>query len=362
MEIYDIWLALVRLSNRIKLQIVKKFKTTEEMWYYSIHDKCSFTIDIRDRLKKAWNISKIEEIMKDLKRKDIKIINFFDKNYPQKLKNYDDAPCVLFYKGNIKKLNDNVCVSVVGARNCSSYGIQCTKYIVKELCKNNINIISGMANGIDSISHETCIKNNGYTCAILGCGVDVIYPKKNFRLYNEMVQNGCVVSEFLPGTKPYPYNFPMRNRIISGLCDILIVIEAGEKSGSLITASLALEQGKDIMAVPGSVFAFQSKGTNKLIKDGAYPLIDVNDLFDLLGLKYERINFKNIFAKEKNNSKSALCKRIYGLIGDSPIHIDDIIRSTNIDIKRLYELLFEMQFNDEIMCLSGNYYVRTHNI
>ena len=133
-----------------------------------------------------------------------------------------------------------------------------------------------MAKGIDTFAHESCLDNESYTCAVLGSGLDIIYPKQNLKIFNKIVEKGAVISEFVPGTPPYAYNFPQRNRIISALSDIIIVVEAGEKSGSLITANLALEQGKDVMAVPGSIFSYESKGTNKLIKDGAFPLTSAN--------------------------------------------------------------------------------------
>jgi DNA processing protein len=213
-----------------------------------------------------------------------------------------------------------------------------------------------MAKGIDYFANKSCLDNEGYTCAVLGSGLDIVYPKENLKIFNKIVRNGCVISEYLPGTPPYAYNFPLRNRIISALSDIIIVIEAGEKSGSLITANLALEQGKDVMAVPGSIFSNESKGTNKLIKDGAFPLTCVNDIFNLMG-----IEIKNEKKTTISSFNSEIHKGIYSIINDSPLHINDIIRVTNIDIKQLYEVLFEMQIKNEILCLSGNYYVRVNN-
>jgi DNA processing protein len=213
-----------------------------------------------------------------------------------------------------------------------------------------------MAKGIDTFAHESSLENESYTCAVLGSGLDIVYPKQNIKIFNEIVKKGAVISEFLPGTPPYAYNFPLRNRIISGLGDIIIVIEAGEKSGSLITANLALEQGKDVMAVPGSIFSYESKGTNKLIKDGAYPLTSANDIFNLMGVEMKDSS-KNVV----KSVCSQVNKQIYSIIDDSPIHINDIIRATNIDIKQLYGILFEMQIKNQILCLSGNYYVKVNN-
>ena len=358
MNDYDIWFSLVKLSPKIKLKLINDFHNTEEIWYYGVHNKKTeyFKNILIEVLTNAWNESEIAKIKRNLEINEIKSVAYNEDEYPKKLKNYDDAPFTLFYKGNILPLNEGYNISIVGSRKYSNYGRDVAKIICSDLCANNINIISGMAKGIDTFAHESCLDNEGYTCAVLGSGLDIVYPKENIKIFNKIVQNGSVISEFLPGTPPYAHNFPQRNRIISALSDIIIVIEAGEKSGSLITANLALEQGKDVMAVPGSIFSYESKGTNKLIKDGAFPLTCVDDIFNLMGIEMK--NQKNTTVRSFN---SKIHKGIYSIINDSPLHINDIIRITNIDIKQLYEVLFEMQIKNEILCLSGNYYVRVND-
>ncbi|MGH4138111.1 DNA-processing protein DprA [Clostridium sp.] len=358
MNDYDIWFSLVKLSPKIKLKLINDFHSTEEIWYYGVRSKKTEYLKktLIDVLTTAWNESEIDNVKRNLEINEIKSIAYSEEKYPKKLKNYDDAPFILFYKGNIMPLNQGYNISIVGSRKYSNYGKDVTKIICRDLCANNINIISGMAKGIDSFAHESCLDNKSYTCAVLGSGLDIVYPKENFKMFQKIVGSGCVISEFLPGTPPYAYNFPLRNRIISALSDIIIVIEAGEKSGSLITANLALEQGKDVMAVPGSIFSNESKGTNKLIKDGAFPLTCVNDIFNLMGVEMK--NEKKVVISSFN---SEIHKGIYSIINDSPVHINDIIRVTNIDIKQLYEVLFEMQIKNEVLCLSGNYYVRVND-
>ncbi|AZV56295.1 DNA-processing protein DprA [Clostridium sp. AWRP] len=357
MNIYDLWFACVKISNKLKISILKKFKSTREVYIHSIYND-GFTFlrksypKIYDEFKKAWNGYELQNMLQYCSMNGINAVNFCDKEYPARLKNYEDSPAVLFYKGNIKKLNDNFSVSIVGARDCSLYGKNLATLISREVTVNNISIISGMARGVDSYAQSAAVEKNGYTCAVLGSGVDVIYPRQNRKLYESILKGGCVLSEFVPKTKPYPYNFPLRNRIISGLSDVVIVIEAGDKSGSLITASCALEQGKDVMAVPGSIFSPKSRGTNKLIKDGAYVFTCLEDLFDILPVEY--INK----TCEKKNKLSCKEEKICNVIGHIPMHIDEISRTTNVDIKRLYELLFELQLKGEIMCLAGNYYVK----
>ncbi|MCB2288369.1 DNA-processing protein DprA [Clostridium sp. CS001] len=358
MNDYDIWFALVKLSPRIKLKLINDFQSAEKVWYYGVHSKKTeyFNNALINTLSDAWKENEITNLKKSIEINEISTIAYYEDGYPKKLKNYDDAPYILFYKGNILQLNEGYNISIVGSRKYSNYGKDVTKIVCSQLCNNNINVVSGMARGIDTFAHESCLENEGYTCAVLGSGLDVVYPKENLKTFNKLIEKGCVITEFLPGTPPYAYNFPQRNRIISALSDIIIVIEAGEKSGSLITANLALEQGKDVMAVPGSIFSYESKGTNKLIKDGAFPLTCTDDIFNLLGMeiKVDKAIDTKVF-------DSKMHKGIYSIINDSPLHINDIVRITNIDIKQLYEVLFKMQIKNEILCLSGNYYVRVNN-
>lgn len=360
MNIYDLWFSSVKLSNKSKLDLMKKFKTTEEIWISSFYSKNEVLLEdekknIKYSLKKAWDKEQLKNLMMKVRNKNIEVVTFNDDLYPKALRNYDDCPSILFYKGDINKLNEGINIAIVGSRNCTIYGRNAASLISKELSINNINIISGMARGIDTYAHKGTLENGGYTCAVLGSGIDVVYPKENKRLYDTIVEKGCIISEFLPSTKPLPYNFPVRNRIISGLSSIVIIVEASEKSGSLVTASLALEQGKEIVSVPGSIFSEQSKGTNKLIRDGAYPFTDFEDLFRLLGIDFQKDNDIKI------NKIQGIKKRICDILGDRPIHIDDIFKRTNIDIKQLYELLFELQLENVVICLSGNYYVKVES-
>ena len=357
MNIYDLWFASVRMSNKIKINIINRFSNIQEIYEKNIYDNnYIYSVKKNDKiymeLKKAWNTEKLQNLMEYCLKEGIKTVNFYEEDYPERLKNYDDSPPVLFYKGNIKNLNNNLNVALVGARDCSFYGENITSLISKEVSINNINVISGMARGIDSCAHRASIESGGYTCGVLGSGVDVIYPSKNKKLYEDILQKGCVLSEFIPKTRPYAYNFPLRNRIISGLSDVIIIVEAGDKSGALITAGCALEQGKDVMAVPGSVFSSKSRGTNKLIRDGAHVFTCLQDLFQLLSLSYMNKNYKK---EDILNDKE---EKILKIIGQIPRNIDEICRITNIDIKQLYELLFELQLKNKIICLSGNYYVK----
>ena len=360
MNIFDLWFCSVKLSARIKIELMKKFNNTEDIWSYGFNADKVLLLDYDDNkikfcLKKAWDKIELQSLLKKTLDQGIETVTFNEDTYPKELKNYEYSPCVLFYKGNINKLNENYNVAIIGSRDCSIYGKNSANLISKELCTNNINIISGMARGIDTYAHKSCLENGGYTCAILGSGIDVVYPKENKRIYDMILRSGCIISEFLPGTKPYNYNFPIRNRIISGLSNTVIVVEAGERSGSLITANLAIEQGKEVVALPGSIFSNESKGTNKLIRDGAYPFTDFEDLFVFLGIPYRANSERSI------NKLEGIKKKISDIIGDTPVHIDDIFARTNIDIKRLYELLFELQLENVVICISGNYYAKVES-
>lgn len=353
MNDYDLWFTVINASNKEKLNLIKQFKDTKEIWYRFISENKSMK-------KFYYDKDRINAIKEEMIKEEMKIVFYYDKDYPKILKNYDDMPFGLFYKGNIKKLNSiSTNVGIVGSRNCTHYGFEVTKILLKDLVKQGIGIISGMARGIDTYAHTQCLENNGYTCAVLGCGANVIYPRENKQLYCKIIDKGCIISQYEPNTKPMPYNFPIRNRIISGLSNLVVVIEAGLKSGSLITATAALDQGKEVAAVPGSVFSKMSLGTNMLIQEGAHPVTKSSDIFDILGLQIINNDYYKCGQKIKFEKPEE--KKLYNLITDVPMHVDDIKRLTNIDIKELYALLFEMQLKNEILCLNGNYYVKINN-
>ena len=218
----------------------------------------------------------------------MKIIKIGDKDYPKKLQNIFNPPKKLYILGNEKILN-NFSIAMVGARYCSKYGENTAKCIAYNLAKYNVNVISGMARGIDTASHKGTILGKGKTIAILGSGFNHIYPKENIQLLEDIIRNGgAIITEYSENTYPEPQNFPERNRIISGLSDGVVVVEAAKRSGSLITAELALEQGRDVFAVPGNVSSYLSQGTNELIKEGAKLTTNVKDILE----EYTLNNFK----------------------------------------------------------------------
>src|SRR6056297_270302 len=228
--------------------------------------------------KESEDFEKYKKITKKLK---VELINNQSKNYPTQLKNIPEMPYSLHLKGR-SDLFKNKIVAIVGSRKSSAYGNEVAYKVGKILSNHGYTVISGLAKGIDTYAHKGALEGNGSTIAVIGSGIDYIYPKENTKLFLDITKKGLIISEFYLGTKPINYNFPRRNRIISGLCDFLIVIEATHKSGSLITVNHAIKQGKDVLAVPGEIFSKTSEGTIMLIRDGAYPLISTNDLYEYL--------------------------------------------------------------------------------
>ncbi len=206
-----------------------------------------------------------------------------DKNYPELLKYIGNPPDTLYYMGDITLASEPL-IAIVGARKASSYGKWAAYGIAKKLSEYGVGVVSGMAYGIDAFAHKGALENDGKTIAVLGCGIDICYPASNKGIRDHIIKEGLVLSEYEPGVPPMPFRFPMRNRIISGLCIGTVIVEAGMNSGSLITAECAAEQGRNIYAVPGNINSVYSIGANKLIKDGAVPLILFDDIIDELGI------------------------------------------------------------------------------
>lgn len=289
---YWIWLSTLEGVGPIrKKNLINKFKEPEAIYKA---DKKEFKgIDgMSEKIINSIISNKNEELLNKyfdyIKKNNISLVNIIDSDYPSKLKNIYDSPITLFVLGN-KEILDEKSIAIVGCRDATSYGAKTAEKIAYELVLNNINIISGLARGIDTHSHIGAINGGGKTIAVLGCGIDIIYPPENKLLYNKILEKGAIISEYIVGTKPTPTNFPARNRIISGLSDGVVVVEARRKSGTMITTDFALEQGKELYAVPGNIGSEQSEGTNELIKQGAKIYTDINDVLD--DFSYKQFTF-----------------------------------------------------------------------
>lgn len=285
-NVYDLWFSNLQISNMNKIKLLNKFENSQNIWNLKKEelDKIDISEKILNEISDYNKKINLEKYINYIEKKQIKLISFKSKEYPNILKNIIGFPAYLYIRGNIENLYDDN-LAIVGSRTATEYGKYVARKIAKEVADKNVNIVSGLAIGIDKYAHLGALDSKyGKTIAILGTGVsdEEIYPYQNKKVFERILENnGTVVSEFKLGTKPEKYNFPLRNRIISGLSKKLLVIEAKEKSGSLITVDYALEQGKDVFVVPGNITSNNSIGTNKLIKEGASIFTNVDDLFCL---------------------------------------------------------------------------------
>jgi len=293
--------------------------------------------------------------MEMLKQMNISFTYRGHKDYPRPLTDIPDAPVGLFYLGSLPG-NALPRVAIIGSRRCSEYGLSIARKLGSTLSRRGVVIVSGMARGIDSMAHRGALEAEGYTIAVLGCSVDVCYPPENRALRDEIARSGCVISEYPPGVQPRASFFPARNRIISGLCQVLVVVEAGKKSGTLITVDQALEQGRDVMAVPGNITNKYSDGTNRLIKQGAEPLLDPEDVLHMLGL--EVASDKKV-KKEKIPNLASEEKLVYDVLASCPVTLDEIIIKTNSQAQTAQYILTMLELKGYVKKLPGMRYIRT---
>ena len=280
---YWIWLSRIKgLTPKLLYDLIIKYREPKIIWNKTKKELIEDGIKeiYAERITNNKYRENLDKYLEYMRKNNIELINIYDKYYPDKLKVIYDTPVVLYVKGN-KELLSKKSLAIVGCRNCTSYGKKASQKLAYNLSLNNINVISGLARGIDSFAHIGSLEGKGKTIAVVGCGLDRVYPEENVELFNKIINsNGLIVSEYIIGTKPEAKNFPRRNRIISGLSDGVIVIEAREKSGTLITVDFALEQGKNVYAVPGNIDSLNSYGTNELIKQGAKIITNIDDVLE----------------------------------------------------------------------------------
>lgn len=311
----------------------------------------------------ACRISKKEfspapsKVLRSLERWEARVVIYTDRAYPVALREIHDPPMVLYVKG--RDIPGKACfLGIVGSRSPTPYGQRVAENLAQGLARRGVGIVSGLARGIDSAAHWGCLGGHGFTVAVLGTGIDVVYPAPNKKLFEEITIKGAVITEFPPGTPPEPRNFPIRNRIISGLSRGVVVVEATMNSGSLITASVALEQGREVYAVPGSVQSFKSRGCHFLIKQGAKLVENADDVLDELGLNYPHAEKTDTFKTPLFPPIEESEQKVYDLIGDYPIHIDEIAREGNIEPSAVSAALMRMELRGIIRQLPGKYFVR----
>lgn len=282
--LYWIWLSILKLSQKDKNILLKIFREPKEIYKTTKNklEKITTNQELIEILLCEKTKEEAKQILKQSYKEKIKVITISDIEYPHELKNIDDKPFVLYSKGNYKLLNEKNKIAIVGSRECSEYGKKITLKFSYLLSRKNYIIVSGMARGIDTYAHKGTLIAKGRTIAVLGSGINYIYPKENEKLYNEIIKkDGLIISEYPLNKKPIPEYFPYRNRIISGISDKILITEARKRSGSIITANFALEQGKSIYAIPGNITSYKSEGTNMLIKEGAFLVSSLEDILYL---------------------------------------------------------------------------------
>lgn len=351
-------------NSRIK-QLISHFGSVENIFEKDFKDLlevdnyskilASTVLSARDRYS-ALEV-KFNELLEVCNEKQIKIIDLSDDDYPANLKEIYDAPVLLFYIGKLDP-SDKFSIAVVGGRNPTEYGMLCCQKFTNDLCDAGIPVISGMAKGIDAICHHESSKRGMMNYAVLGSGVDMIYPPENTKLYHRIIESGAVISEYPVGSKAVPENFPARNRIISGISLGTLIVECGIKSGALITATFALEQNKEVFAVPGNINSRLSGGTNNLIKRGQAKLVtSVEDILEELSYKLDG-NISGAVTEKETEKLNMFEQQIFDVLSTEPMHIDSINERTELSISECLIHLLNLEFKGAIKQYPGKYFIK----
>ena len=383
---YWLWLTeLPGLTNQTRLALLRHFPTPEDV-YYADPEEVLLTEGItreQAKLLEDKDCSNADRILADCQRLDADILTIQDAGYPNRLRNIYDPPCLLYVRGRLPAFDDEASIAVVGTRDCTPYGISSAEKLRYGLAAGGAVVVSGLARGVDSAALRGALRAGGTVTAVLGNGLDVVYPPENRYLYEDVAAAGALVSEYPPGTSPEARHFPVRNRIMSGLCVATLVVEAPARSGALITAGTALEQGRDVFAVPGPIDAPASVGCNRLIRDGAGL---VTDAWDILGEYEPRFPDKlrregaketpavlGYQARQKTEPKPvppsvSLSHNDYSLTDDQirllralteePMLVDDLIELTEIPTRRVLSALTVLEIEHLVTQHSGKRYAR----
>ena len=308
-----------------------------------------------DTIIKARDLDVIEKLLAKMETQGIVYISRNHERFPALLKEIPDPPVGIFFIGTLPA-DDMEKVAIIGSRKCSEYGLLTARLLAKPLAAVGIVIVSGMARGVDSMAHRGALQGGGKTIAVLGCGVDICYPAENRQLMKDIINSGCIISEYAPGVRPAPAYFPARNRIISGLCRAIVVTEAGLKSGTLITVDQAQDQGREVFAVPGNISSKLSGGTNQLIRDGAFPVSNHNDILSVLG-----IDLKQYDTEVAEKPKIQLApdeKRVYDNLSLEPISFDMLADVAAVEIGKLHLICTGLELKGLAKKLPGSRYIR----
>ena len=353
------WIAFNRVSGigPVRLAaLIEECGTIEAAWRASIQQMQAARLDRRTIelfLDARRSIDPATELQRTLDA-GLEVLTWDDEAYPESLRTVDGAPPVIYVRGRILS-QDEWAIAVVGTRHASNYGREVARVLGSELAQAGVTVISGLALGIDTVAHRAALDAGGRTIAVLGSGVDQIYPPQNRGLAQAIVQQGALISDYALGTRPDASNFPPRNRIISGLSRGVIIVEAGERSGALITARFAAEQGRDLFAVPGSILAPGSAGCNALIQQGAAPLLSVDDVLEQLNMSRIVDHTAVRQSVPPDPAEAALLQHL----SHEPVHVDDLVRLANMTTGQVSSLLALMELKGMVRQIGVMSYVRT---
>lgn len=356
-----IWFNQAQGINTYKRkELLDEFADADEL-YLRFNEEKDLIVSIigegaYDKLNSIRDTALIDKYIDEMTRKSVRAVTYASADYPKRLKNIPDPPMCLYCLGDINLFTEERIIAIVGTRKISRYGKDACKMFARELSANGFTITSGLARGADTAAHMTSLESGGKTIAVLGNGLDKVYPSENLELYREIAHKGLIVTEYPLGTQPYSYNFPLRNRIISGISDALLVVEAGEKSGTMITVDYALDHGKDVFAVPGSIFSEQSKGTNELIKMcNADMVTNINDILLKFDIKPRNINASAI-------QLDFIEVGIISELENGDAHFEELLVKSGLEAHKLISILTNLEMYGLIRKLPGNYYGKVQGV
>lgn len=299
----------------------------------------------------------LDRLYQEILESQVTVMTLLDEGYPALLKGVDQAPPVIYIKGTLTSADD-FAVAMVGTRRVTAYGQQVTRDTSTYLAGHGLTIVSGLARGVDALAHQHALQAGGRTIAVLGSGVDVIYPPEHRKLAEAIIENGAIISDYPLGTQPEGINFPPRNRIISGLSLATVVVEAGERSGALITAEFAIDQGRDVFAVPGNVFSPASRGTNRLIQAGAYAMVSPQDVLDVLDL----VQVEDYKEARQSLPADTTEAKILQVMDYEPIHVDEICHAVGLPVEKVSAALTMMELKGMVQHVGGMHYAAIREV
>jgi DNA processing protein len=364
------WLALTMtqgIAARLSARLLKEFGSPDEVFRAPLPhlERCNLPAAVAQAVFKKQAFKRAEKELATIRTiENVRLVNWTDPEYPAMLREIYDPPTLLYVRGNVEVLSQPA-ISVVGTRKPTLYGTQMAERLGRELAARGVTIVSGMARGIDAISHQGAMAVNGRAIGVLGTGVNVCYPKENKKLYEKVLERGAIISEFPLWTHPAPENFPIRNRIVAGMPVGVVVVEGAQYSGSLITARLAMEFGREVFGVPGNVTQPVSFAPNQLIRQGAKLVTNGEDVIEdlptpiravLVRAEAPEAEQRNLLAAASLNSSE---KKIYAVLStDQPVHIDDIVERSGLNSSEVLSTLFDLEMKGIVRQLPGKQFAK----